>query len=170
MILCGLDGGFFEAFCNGRDLLAEHAMDGRSAHQMGLRQLAQLDRRASARRHAAGQARRPAYRAEGPGPRSGRHPPRPPAGGCFRSFSGRSGCDRHHRGCVCAAASLPSKLRYSPAHILCPPHADSPRVDVVCSTAANTSTMSRSYPSCLFPGASPVLQVAVSFCRLPRLR
>src|ERR1035437_4770970 len=41
MILCGLGGGFFEAFCNGRDLLAEHAMDGRSAHQMDLRQLAQ---------------------------------------------------------------------------------------------------------------------------------
>jgi|ERR1019366_969113 hypothetical protein len=41
MILCGLGGGFFEAFCNGRDLLVEHAVDGRSAHQMGLRQLAQ---------------------------------------------------------------------------------------------------------------------------------
>src|ERR1035441_4676316 len=41
MILWGLGGRFFEAFCNGRDLLAEYPMDSRSAHQMGLRQLTQ---------------------------------------------------------------------------------------------------------------------------------
>src|ERR1035441_6925042 len=41
MILCALRGGFFEAFCNSRDLLVEHAVDGCTADQVVLRQLAQ---------------------------------------------------------------------------------------------------------------------------------
>ena|ERR1035441_5025726 len=41
LIPWGLGGRFFEAFCNGRDLLAEHAVDGGAGYQVGLRQLAQ---------------------------------------------------------------------------------------------------------------------------------
>jgi hypothetical protein len=41
MILWGLGGGFFEAFCNGRDLLSEHPVDGGAADQVVLRQLSQ---------------------------------------------------------------------------------------------------------------------------------
>ena len=41
MILCGLGGGFLQPFCNSRDLLTQHPMDSRSAHQMALRQLTQ---------------------------------------------------------------------------------------------------------------------------------
>jgi len=41
LILWGLGGWFFEPFCNSGDLLAEDSMDGRSADQVGLRQLSQ---------------------------------------------------------------------------------------------------------------------------------
>ena len=41
MIPWGLRRRFLQAFCNGRDLLTQHPMDSRPAHQMGLRQLTQ---------------------------------------------------------------------------------------------------------------------------------
>src|ERR1035437_6599673 len=41
MILWGLGGGFFEAFCNNRDVLVEHAVDGGAADKIAFRQLAQ---------------------------------------------------------------------------------------------------------------------------------
>jgi hypothetical protein len=41
MILLGFGGRFLQAFCNSGYSLSEDPMDGRSAHQMGLRQLSQ---------------------------------------------------------------------------------------------------------------------------------
>jgi hypothetical protein len=41
MILWGLGGRFFEAFCNGRDLFSKHTVDGGAADQVVLRQLSQ---------------------------------------------------------------------------------------------------------------------------------